>query len=491
MAHSDSAAIYICPKCNSEIAVHPNYITAGIPACVRYDKCNRMEDVCKLMLALRGFSLIELIRAKSNIVKFKRNVSTDHECSMEYETLRKGGDCKLCVNNRKKTVKPEKVTLIRAHCECSGVRKGTKPHVCPHHNFLVCFPKLAEDWDYKLNYPLRPENISPVSGHVDCWFKCPNEGCGLSYDARLSDRVHKHTRCPYCSGNRVSVSNCLASTHPELCKELAPNNTIDPKTVMYGSKIYMKWICGMGHIYESQPPDRLRGHGCPQCNDPHYNQKVGGHDYFVQEANRVHNNKYQYPEEYKGTDTKINIYCLVVGNNGFVHGNFLQRPYSHKQGIGCPKCSSEKTESKGSLHLKSILNDLGFKERTDYLLEQTFKDLIYKDSLRIDICFPFENLVIEYDGEQHFKTSGWVDEEDLKTNMIRDLLKDRYCLNKGINLLRIPYTYTPDSSFIRNIIMICRSGRQLYASYQHYYNEIIKEINISNIHIIIMPIKLK
>lgn len=50
-------------------------------------------------------------------------------------------------------------------------------------------------------------------------------------------------------------------------------------------------------------------------------------------------------------------------------------------------------------------------------------------------------LLIEYDGEQHFKpVKGWGGEEGLKGVQLRDSIKNTYCKDHNIPLLRIPYT---------------------------------------------------
>ncbi len=56
---------------------------------------------------------------------------------------------------------------------------------------------------------------------------------------------------------------------------------------------------------------------------------------FVERANKKHNNKFTYPDDYIGGHTKIRIICPT-------HGEFFQTPSSHMSGIGCPACSGNK-----------------------------------------------------------------------------------------------------------------------------------------------------
>lgn len=64
---------------------------------------------------------------------------------------------------------------------------------------------------------------------------------------------------------------------------------------------------------------------------------------------------------------------------------------------------------------------------------------------RFDFYLPEYNLFIEYDGEHHFKpvNFGGMSDEDAEYNFIltqkRDKIKNKYCKDNNIHLLRIPY----------------------------------------------------
>lgn len=50
-------------------------------------------------------------------------------------------------------------------------------------------------------------------------------------------------------------------------------------------------------------------------------------------------------------------------------------------------------------------------------------------------------MLIEYDGEQHFRATEYMGgEKKWKENQIRDKLKNAYCLENNITLIRIEYT---------------------------------------------------
>ena len=59
---------------------------------------------------------------------------------------------------------------------------------------------------------------------------------------------------------------------------------------------------------------------------------------FVEEAHRVHGEKYDYSEvEYVNTHKPVKIMCRQCGVV------FLQEPASHLSGRGCPKCARKQT----------------------------------------------------------------------------------------------------------------------------------------------------
>lgn len=84
------------------------------------------------------------------------------------------------------------------------------------------------------------------------------------------------------------------------------------------------------------------------------------------------------------------------------------------------------------------------KYRIKYEVEKEFKGLTGNyENLRFDFYLVNKNICIEYDGIQHFKYVEEFDKGDyslLEKRITYDKLKDDYCLNNKIELLRIKYT---------------------------------------------------
>ena len=71
----------------------------------------------------------------------------------------------------------------------------------------------------------------------------------------------------------------------------------------------------------------LNGSGCPKCA-----KKFMDTDYFIEKANIIHNNKYDYSKvNYVDSKSKVTIICDV-------HNKFEQVAGCHIKGNGCPKC---------------------------------------------------------------------------------------------------------------------------------------------------------
>ena len=88
-------------------------------------------------------------------------------------------------------------------------------------------------------------------------------------------------------------------------------------------------ICPEHGEFWQTPHNHLNGQNCPLCINN--NLKKTKSD-FINESNKLHNNKYDYSKvEYINNHTKICIICPE-------HGEFWQMPKRHLSGDGCPKC---------------------------------------------------------------------------------------------------------------------------------------------------------
>ena len=120
-------------------------------------------------------------------------------------------------------------------------------------------------------------------------------------------------------------------------------------------------------------------------------------------------------------------------------GEFYDIGFSKfKQGYGrsCPICS--KSISTGELEVKTVLENINSVFKQEHYIKYNgqgmYFDFVVCDGKTIKYA-------IEYDGEQHFKPVDFFGGEDgFKETKRRDKIKNEYCMEKKIPLLRIPYT---------------------------------------------------
>lgn len=146
-------------------------------------------------------------------------------------------------------------------------------------------------------------------------------------------------------------------------------------------------------------------------------------------------NNYKVLEEYKGFHIPISILHINCGGTWNCSPSNLLRYY--KKTNTCPKCSKI---SKGEDKIKQFLisNNINFKTQFK------FKDCKKIRELRFDFAILDKNnnldCLIEYDGEQHYRLTRYVNKESmLKENQENDKIKSTYCQDHNIKLIRIPY----------------------------------------------------
>lgn len=97
--------------------------------------------------------------------------------------------------------------------------------------------------------------------------------------------------------------------------------------------------------------------------------------------------------------------------------------------------------SNGEYLVESILKEKDVK----YYKQYKFADCKNIIALRFDFYLPDYNACIEYDGRQHFEPIEYFGgEKDFKAQKYRDEIKDTYCRNNNIKLLRLPYFLNND-----------------------------------------------
>ena len=187
----------------------------------------------------------------------------------------------------------------------------------------------------------------------------------------------------------------------------------------------VKIVCSSHGSFEQLPKNHLAGKGCPEC--AFKNRRFNRFD-FIKKARDVHGKKYTYQKvSYKNNQIPVIITCRE-------HGDFEQLPKHHLVGKGCPSCNSTST---GESMIAVILDEKKISYQQEFPL---VKNPDTGHHLRADFFIESLNMVIEFDGPQHFRPVEYFGgEEHYLQCVYRDKIKNNYCKDNRIRLIRIPY----------------------------------------------------
>ena len=103
-------------------------------------------------------------------------------------------------------------------------------------------------------------------------WRAVHDVCGYEVTPRLSS-LAKTRSCGVCGGKQVALGfNDLATTHPQLAREMAIDKGFDPTTFTAGSGKKALWRCDQGHEWKAVIGSRAaQGTGCPVCANKGFN----------------------------------------------------------------------------------------------------------------------------------------------------------------------------------------------------------------------------
>lgn len=314
-------------------------------------------------------------------------------CATEWDpipkTLLKGIGCPEC--GKKKAIKSRTKTLDQFKSELKNINDN-----------IECISSDYVNTEYKLQFKCKVCN--------NIWKATPH--------SILSGRG-----CPKCAIKKRTQKR--TKSHEQFLEEmLTINSDIEILSKYINNKTKVKYKCKKcGQIHECIAQHLLRGVGCPNC----YNEskKTTIKD-FINRANKIHSSKYDYSKvKFNVLKDKVVIVCPK-------HGEFEQEAGAHLQGRGCPKC--QRTYGEQLIANWLDLHCIDYVEQ--YPLQ--INDIL----LKLDFYIPKYNIIIEYNGEQHYKYVPYFHKggmTDYDKQVSRDNLLKEYCINNKILLLQIKY----------------------------------------------------
>jgi len=209
----------------------------------------------------------------------------------------------------------------------------------------------------------------------------------------------------------------------------------------YDEKI--KIICKEHGSFEQSPNNHIKNHGCPYCTK---NKKYTTNEFIIKSKEIFGEDRYDYSlTNYINSHTKVKIICKE-------HGQFEKSPNNHiSKRQGCPYCNGSLGENRIGIYLDK--NNILFQK------EKTFNKCIDIKRLRFDFYLSEYNTCIEFDGKQHYIINHiFGNEDDFKSARKRDKIKNEYCKNNNIHLLRISYkNYNKIEEILTDYLLIKRT----------------------------------
>lgn len=307
-------------------------------------------------------------------------------------------------------------------------------------------PDLAKEWHTYKNGNLTPQHVV-AGGITKYWWQCmiePDHAWFTSIHKRISGK----TGCPYCSGNKVCLSNSLFTTHPNIAAEfhISKNVNLTSKDVSFGSSKKFYWQCKKNdsHIWQSSIAHRVRGDNCTICSRRKItptNCLSVTNPSLIKEWHPTFNVNISPEMITAGSGTLIYWQCSLNKNHVWKAPVYSRTgKYQH----GCPNCKL-KCEQYTYEILKKIFSSIEIKRRNKIYIEIKLNNNIIRKKIYPDFSFTFFNkkYIVEYNGHHHYHSVifGSYDKKKANSNFVdqcaRDLALREYCKNKNIYLVEI------------------------------------------------------
>lgn len=267
--------------------------------------------------------------------------------------------------------------------------------------------------------------------------------CGNIWDVTPVNFLNG-TRCPRCSGMKKT------KTTEEFMEEVSTitGGKLELIGEYVGCDVYTTVRCTLHDIeIETRPTSIVRGKTiCKLCNAEYLSKAQRKPvDDVKSQLHDKHKGKIVMLGDYTNSHTKTLFMCKDCGTE------FNAEPNSVTRISGCPGCNI----SKGEELLANLLTEY----EIPFLSEYRFTDCVDDRQLPFDFFIPDIDVLIEYDGEQHYRPIDFFGGEQAYLSQLkRDSIKTKYAKDTNRDLIRIPYDMS--ECHIRDILQEVK--RRLY-----------------------------
>jgi len=229
-----------------------------------------------------------------------------------------------------------KRTIVGNGCLVCGGRKVVKSNC-----LATTHPKIALEWHPTKNDHLTPYDFTSRS-EKKVWWKCA-KGDDHEWVQMIYNRSKKGHGCTVCSGRKTVLSNCLATTHPEIAIQWHPtkNGSLNAYDVTRNSSKKVWWKCPKGDDHEWETTVDSRSENCPFC----VNQKLSKTNSLknvrpdiAKQWHPIKNGIIKPEDIVKGTNKKFWWKCPEGDDH-----EWKESPNNRtSKNYGCPICSNQK-----------------------------------------------------------------------------------------------------------------------------------------------------
>lgn len=469
MIKSGLSYLFNCPDCNKEL-------TLSISKISKYTEEKKICEDCELK---------DMIQRREEKKKKKLEEELSKECNPRSQYLCTDLNCEVCEPKRFMNHPFSKYYNIVLNDEdILTLHKGSSKYywfkcdICKHNshqslsnitregckefcrycsNELLCGVKECKHcWERsfasheKSKYWSDKNEKNPWDVHkgitrIKYLLNC--EKCTHEYWGRLSHITNPNEQCgcPYCHTEALCKDiNCqicfkLSFASYEKSKCWSIKNIDKPHEIRKGSAQFYLFECDKCfHEFEMQPAkvtNEKLNHWCPYCSNTYLCEKEDCKHCFNRSFASMFESKYWSPTN-NGLLTPRKVFKrsskLIVLECNDCNIDYTIRPADiYFRSGSCPTCYL-KTEKKVLLYVN---------DNIEHVIKRNikFKWCINPNTNRylpFDLVVEDLKLIIEVDGDQHFKYVSLFD-NDIERNQNRDLFKMKMALENGYSIIRI------------------------------------------------------